>query len=303
VLIAGASGLIGGRLIRHLLESGGVQIRAASRVLRAWPKGVDGCVVATTEPASLLEACRNVDAVINLSSKTERLCSIDPQDALRVNGGGTLALVAAANAAHVSRFVQVSTCKVYGNSPSGRVTEDTPCKPQSHYAITHRLAEDYVNVLHPTGVVFRLANGFGAPADATVDCWNISVNEICRQAAVERRIVLRSSGSTWRNFVPMDDIVGALHTAATELPMGTYNLGSSHAMELRSLATRVAEVCADSLGFKPAIEVGATDGPERCLPLDYRVDKLAGVGFTSTASLDGELKTLLVMARSAFGRT
>jgi hypothetical protein len=72
-------------------------------------------------------------------------------------------------------------------------------------------------------------------------------------------------------------------------------------MELRSLAARVAEVCADSLGFSPAIEGGSTDGPERCLPLDYRVDKLARAGFTSTASLDSELKTLLVMARSAFG--
>jgi UDP-glucose 4-epimerase len=256
-------------------------------------------VAVTTEPVSLGEACKNVDVVINLSSKAERLCLTDPQDALRVNGGGTLALVSEAASARVSRFVQVSTCKVYGDDPSGPVTEDTPCKPQSHYAITHRLAEDYVTVLHPKSVVLRLANGFGAPVDAAVDCWDIAVNQICRQAAVNRRIVLRSSGSKWRNFVPMDDIVRALRTAAIDLPIGTYNLGSSYSMELRGLASRVADVCADTLGFCPLIEAGATAGPERCLPLDYRVDKLAGVGFTPTAALDVELKKLLLMAKSA----
>jgi UDP-glucose 4-epimerase len=301
VLISGASGLIGGRLIRHFLESGGVQIRAASRIVRAWPNGVEGCVAATTEPASLHEACKGIDAVINLSSQPDRLCSVDPQNALRVNGGGSLALVSAAARNRVFRFVQVSTCKVYGDDPRGPVTEDTACKPQSHYAITHRLAEEYVTFIHPSSVVLRLANGFGAPVEASASCWDLLVNQMCRQAAVDRRIVLRSSGVAWRNFVPMDDIVKALHAAATDLPAGTYNLGSSHSMELRRLAARIAEVCSDTLGSAPAIEAEATGDPEWRVPLDYRVDKLAGAGFTSTAPLEAELKRLLLMASRSLG--
>src|ERR1700730_12475361 len=226
MLITGASGLVGGRLIGHLRRSGDVQLRAASRIMRTWPDGVEGCVIDISQTATLRDACREMDAVVNLSSMAERLCLIDPQAALRVNGGGTLALVLAAANVGVSRFVQVSTYKVYGNNPAGLHTEETPCKPQSHYAITHRVAEDYVTSQHPKSVVFRLANGFGAPIEASMDCWDIVVNEMCRQAETDRQITIRSSGQAWRNFVPMHDVLCALQSAAIDLPAGTYNLGS-----------------------------------------------------------------------------
>jgi UDP-glucose 4-epimerase len=301
VLITGASGFVGGRLIAYLRESGDLQLRAASRIVRTWPEGVEGCVIDIARPATLRDACREMDAVINLSSMAERFCSIDPQIALRVNAGGTLALVLAAASAGVSRFVQVSTSKVYGNNPGGLLTEETPCKPQSPYAVTHRAAEDYVTSQHPKGVVFRLANGFGAPIDAGVNCWNLIVNEMCRQAAVERRITIRSSGQAWRNFVPMHDVVRALQAAATGLPHGTYNLGSSQSMQLRSVAERVAQVCREMLGFSPSVNTTAAVEGEQTVPLDYRIEKLARAGFKPTASFDEEVGRTLLAAQGAFG--
>ncbi len=302
VLITGASGLVGGRLIRHLLESGDVHVRAASRIVRAWPDRVEGCVADMARPSTLHEACVQMDAVVNLSSMAERFCSIDPQAALRVNGGGTLALAAAAASVGVPRFVQVSTYKVYGNNPGGLVTEDTPCKPQSHYAITHRVAEDYATSQHANSVVFRLANGFGAPVEAVANCWDIIVNELCRQIAVDGRITIRSSGQAWRNFVPMHDVVRALRSAATDLPAGTYNLGSKESMQLRGLAERVAEACRETLGFSPPVVVGPAVDGEKPVPLDFRSEKLARAGFMSVASFDEEVSKTLLTAREAFGR-
>ena len=300
VLITGASGLVGGRLIRHLLDCGDVQIRAASRNIRSWPDQVEGCLADVGRPDTLPPACRDMDAIINLSSMPERLCVLDPVEALRVNAGGTLALASAARTADVKRFVQVSTYKVYGNSPQGRVTEDTVCRPRSHYAITHRASEDYALSQHPNSVVFRLANGFGAPVDPAVDCWDIVANDFCRQAAVDRHIRVRSSGRAWRNFVPMEDVVNALRAAALRLPPNVYNLGCRQSQSLHDLAMHVARVCRDTLGFEPAVTCGPAAPGECFQPLDFCVDRLSAAGFDAVTRFDAELGRALVMARDAF---
>lgn len=293
ILITGASGLIGGRLIEHLIESGHWRIRAASRIRRAWPGGVEGCVTDISRPATLHEACQNVDAVVNLSSMTERSCASDPQAALMANGGGTLALVLAASKAGVSRVVHVSTFKVYGNNPAGRITEDTPPSPQSHYAITHRVAEDYTMSQHANGVVFRLANGFGVPVGQPPSAWAVIGNEMCRQAVVERRITIRSSGRAWRNFVPMSDIIRALDAATGVLPAGRYHLGSRESMPLVGLAERVARVCAETFGFRPAVTTGPETAGDQPAPLDFCVDKLAAAGVLPGQTFDDELRRTL----------
>jgi UDP-glucose 4-epimerase len=243
-----------------------------------------------------------MDVVVNLSSMAEKPCSLDPQAALRVNGGGTLALVSAAASAGVSRFVQVSTAKVYGDNPSGAVTEETPCRPQSHYAITHRVAEDYAAAMHPHSVICRVANGFGAPVNSDADCWNIIVNEMCRQTAVDRRITIRSSGLAWRNFVPMEDVVRALRLAMGSLPAGTYNVGSPRSMTLRGVAERLATVCGIALGFVPSVTFGAAADGEQSEPLDYRIQKLVACGFMPGASIDEELSRTVLCAEHAFGK-
>ena len=299
VLITGASGLVGGRLIGHLLDAGGVTVRAASRVSRAWPVNVEGVVTDAADVATLNAACADVDAVVNLSSMPERLAAEDPQRALRDNTGGTLAIVTAAARAGVRRFVQLSTFKVYDNTPAGLVTEETPTRPTSHYAITHRASEDYASQ-HPDAVIFRLANGFGAPAGAAVDCWTLIANEMCREAAVSRTITIRSAGLSWRNFVPLNLVVDALHFATGALPAGTYNLGALEAMTLRDIAERVATVAERTLGYRPAVTFGPAGPGDHSAPLDFRSDKLARAGFHSAASVDAELRRTLLMARDAF---
>src|SRR5262245_32752221 len=58
------------------------------------------------------------------------------------------------------RFIYMSTAKVFGSNPTGVIDELSLPRPASHYAITHRLAEDYVLAAHDKqrveGVVMRL---------------------------------------------------------------------------------------------------------------------------------------------------
>ncbi|MBA3656429.1 MAG: SDR family oxidoreductase [Gemmatimonadaceae bacterium] len=290
-------------MIEHLTARDDVAIRAASRVARNWPKTVDGRLVDYSLAATLSEACQGVDAVVNLAAMPEPECVSHPHLALAANAGGTLSWARAAANAGVRRFVQMSTYKVYGQSPVGTVTENTPTKPESHYAIVHRAAEDYARSQHSNTVVFRLANGFGAPVDRDVDCWGIIVNEFCKQAVAEGRISIRSSGESWRNFVPLADIVVALETATRNLARGTYNLGAGRSMTIVSAAQQVAGVCRSQLGFTPDVSVGPAAPHDRFPELDYSIAKLGAAGVTPAAEFGTEVARTLEAARTMFDVT
>ena len=301
VVIAGASGIIGGRFIGYLLSSDGsreMTIRAVSRSPRDWPKGVEECVVRADDPGTLEKACREADVVVNLASMGERECSTDPAGALRVNAGGALALATAAARAGAARFVQVSTYKVYGNSPHGHLTEAVVPTPQSHYAITHRTAEDYARTQHPNAVIFRLAKGFGAPATAnSARGWDTIVNGMCLQASRDRRIVVTSSGRSSRNFIPLGDVVRALRLAIADLPRGTYNLGWRESTTIGAMAKRIADVCKTTLGFLPEIQFGPPSPNEETRALEFDIAKLTALGFEPSRSLDPEIGLTLSAAK------
>lgn len=300
VLVTGASGLIGGRLIAALSLDGANRVRAASRRVRAWAPGIEGVVIDVQVAGSLPAACQGMDVVVNLAAMSEAECAADPDGALQANSAVTQAVVGAAISAGVPRFVQLSTYKVYGNNPIGVITEGTVTRPESVYARNHCAAEATASV-HPNAVVLRLSNGFGAPARAGTPCWSIIVNDFCRQAVTTRRIAIRSDGLAWRNFIPLSDVVHAIGAAAKDLPPGTYNAGSAHSMSIRAMAERTALVCKDTLGYRPAVTVGASANDAVDRRLEYRSDRLREAGVILSAPIEEEIARTLLFAREEFG--
>ncbi len=301
ILVTGASGLIGGRFLSALLGKEAVTLRAASRVVRRWPAGIEGVVIDWGSPETLLWACDGMDAVLNLASMSEAACAADPEGALCANAGGTLSLVNRAMQAGVGRFVQLSTTKVYGNDAAGVITEETITRPTSHYAITHRAAEDYATQ-HGNAVVLRLANGFGAPVNLDTPCWNIIVNDFCRQAVSTGCIVIRSDGLTWRNFIPIDDVTVALRAAVAEIQRGTYNVGAAGSMTLKAMAERIAAVGAEVFGMRVDVSTGEPSAVATHEAATYSIARLRDAGVLLEGLVDAEIKRTLIAARQLFGR-
>jgi uncharacterized protein YbjT (DUF2867 family) len=117
VLVAGATGTLGRRIVRGLIDRGD-PVRALARPSSEHAGlarlGAEVAFGDLTEPATLEAACRGVAAVISTASVSKT--GTDTLE--RVDLQGNLNLIAAARAAGVRHFVFVSTRSAAADSPS-----------------------------------------------------------------------------------------------------------------------------------------------------------------------------------------
>ena len=258
------SGLVG------TLSDDGWEVRAVGRE-RADHLDVEQIVGDLARDDGVAEAgCRDVEAVVHLAGDNEVIAARDPAFAL---GGTVLAterLVEAIAEAGVKRLVYMSTVHVYGARMAPRVTLDEEMRPEPRapYAIARLASEHIAAALAGHGVevvILRLTNSLGAPAHPAVDRWTLVANDLCRQGVLDGRLVLRSSGVQWRDFVPLSD-VRRIVTAASRseqpgLPAGTYNLGSGTVMTIRDLAGVIQDAFARCTGERPELHAPDPEGP------------------------------------------
>ena len=257
---------------------------------------------------SVANACRGMDSIVHLAAVNEIVSAADPEAALLINGLGTLHLLRAAEREGVKRFIYFSTAHVYGSPLVGRIAEDSLARPVHPYAITHRVAEDFVFAAHDrevlTGIVLRLSNGTGAPADPQVDRWTLVGNDLCRQAVTTGKLVLRSSGLQQRDFVALADVSRAvlhmLRLPPEQCGNGLFNVGGENSISIIDLARLVAETCQTTLGFLPPIIAPEPKSDEKSEPLQYCIDKLKATGFRREGSLTEEIRLTLNLCQKAF---
>src|SRR5438874_1974164 len=81
------------------------------------------------------EWLEGTDAVIHLAAfSNDRSADADPEAAWRVNVLASEALIEACQRARVPRFIQASTCSVYGWQPTIDSDEESPAGPVGNYA-------------------------------------------------------------------------------------------------------------------------------------------------------------------------
>lgn len=312
VLLTGGLGYLGGRVAQALVAAGH-HVRCGTRQLTAlaptWLPEMRMVHLDWDSGDKLEQACRGVDSVVHLAAMNEIESARDPVSSLQMNGLASLRLLEVAKRSGVRRFVYFSTAHVYGAPLQGEIDETTLPRPGHPYAITHKVAEDFVLAAHDRkhieGVVIRLSNGFGAPVTPDVDRWTLLVNDLCRQAAISGELHLNSAGSQLRDFITLADVARAvnhlLELDAGQLADGLFNLGGGKAMSILEMTERIAVRWRALTERDIAIVRPAGDGvPPPAL--NYRCDKLAATGFTLTGQVDREIDDTLQLCLRAFGK-
>jgi UDP-glucose 4-epimerase len=308
ILITGGSGYIGGRLAQYL-ESKEINPRLLVRKNSFIPEWAhEKAIVAgdVLDISSLKKACENVDTVIHLAALNEIDSGINPLEALKVNGEGTLNLINAAIVNQVKRIIYFSTFHVYGLNASGNISEETLPLPVHPYAITHHVSEDFIRMAvskkELEGVILRLSNGFGYPAHARVNRWSLVVNNLCLQAVLNRKIVLKTSGKQYRDFITLTDVsrcvehILSLDTSKLDKKDCIYNLGGEFSVTILDMANLIKERCVEVLDIGPEIIIGKDDPSNTVLekPVIYNIDKIKRTGFGLISNVYEEIDKTLV---------
>jgi nucleoside-diphosphate-sugar epimerase len=126
-LVTGATGFIGSHLTERLLSMGTrvrIMVRSAAKAAHLAALGAEVVHGDLTHPETLGPACAGCGIVYHCAAW---LGSPYRQDiAWQVNVAGTAAMASASFAAHVERFVHLSSLAVYGPVRSGVVREESP---------------------------------------------------------------------------------------------------------------------------------------------------------------------------------
>lgn len=260
---------------------------------------------------ALRTLCQNVEIIIHLAALDETKTEEDPNLALQVNTLGTLNLLEAAKSAGVKRFIYFSTAHVYGTPLSGILSEETLAKPLTHYALTHKFAEDYALTFtykNPEfySTIFRLSNAIGVPGNVNCQRWTLLVNDLCKQAITQQRLVLCSKGLQYRDFITLADVSAAvqyfLNDVSPVKAQGIFNLGSGTSMRVIEMTQLIQERCSVLFDFLPPIVTPESQQLGMCHDqFIYSNKKILELGFQFNHDLEQAVDETLLLCQKLFG--
>ena len=145
ILVTGATGRVGSRLVPRLLERGDdvrVLLRQQAQAESLARRGAEPIIGDLLQPETLIEAAAGVDAVLHLAAFFRGATELEARS---INQDGTLALAKAARLGGASKFIHISTSLVYGPG-RGRPTreDDAPRTSTEHFYPSSKLAAERV---------------------------------------------------------------------------------------------------------------------------------------------------------------
>jgi nucleoside-diphosphate-sugar epimerase len=148
IMVTGATGRIGSRLIARLLERGHtlhLLIRQPENAVNLKTQGVELIAGDLLIPESYEAKLSSVDAIIHLAAFFR---GATPEETQAVNLDGTKTLANSALKAGVKRFIMASTNLVYGPGLTEPFDEQDTLNPKSPYPATKAAAEAALMELH-----------------------------------------------------------------------------------------------------------------------------------------------------------
>ncbi|HET9721220.1 MAG TPA: NAD-dependent epimerase/dehydratase family protein [Solirubrobacteraceae bacterium] len=224
-LLTGATGFIGGHLVRRLVEEGRpvrCLVRPTSRTEPLERLGVELAVGDLADPASVSRAAAGAQAVLHCGALVSDWATV--AEIRRANVDGTRNLMQAALGAGAAQVVHFSSTDVYGHpNTTLEIGEDTaPSRFSNWYSRTKLEAESEVRRVAATGaistVILRPATIYG-PGSVNV------VGEIAR-AIRSRTMLLIDRGRAVAGLCYIDNLLDAAMLALQSPPSAaqTFNV-------------------------------------------------------------------------------
>jgi nucleoside-diphosphate-sugar epimerase len=256
ILVTGASGFLGRRIVRKLLIDGAYVVGAdlvplpqeleeigdGALVQRIGDLNSEEFVEKTIEEVEA--GGRRASGLFHLSGISHaRSCEKNPSMAFQNNAVQTAQLLEACRKMGLTRVLFPSTALVYGNNSARKLTEKHPVNPQTIYASMKLAAEaiiqGYAGSYSLSCDIMRLSNVYGADANP-----DTAVQTALRQALRGGPIKLQSLKPV-RDFIYCEDVAeGFIRVliSGDEPGCRVFNLSSGEGMSIGQIARMVCEI-------------------------------------------------------------
>ena len=293
VLITGGLGHIGSHLIRRMPKTYDITIvddmstqRYCSlfnveREFRFWERDI----------SSLTSADLNgFDAIVHLAAKTNAAQSIDSKEkTFEINVQKTLKFIDVIAESDVGLFVFPSSSSVYGKGQEVMYEHDDNVSPQSPYANSKIIVEDYLKDSLVNHVIFRFGTIFGTSAGMR---FHTAINKFCYQAAIGLPLtVWKQNYNQHRPYLGLNDAISAIEMALNnELKINEiYNVLTDN-YKLSNII--------DFIKSNTDVEVSFVDTPLLNQHTYYvNNDKICSFGFESVDDLSESIKKTMELLR------
>ncbi len=250
-LITGVAGFLGSALAKKLIDDGhtvlGLDDLSTGKE-EAIPSAVQ------FEPGDMLDRpklwtlLQGVECVYHLAAKVAVQESIlYPREYNSTNVGGTVSVMEAMRDVGVKRVVFTSSGAVYGAQIAQPLHEHMVPAPDSPYAVSKLSAEYYVKTIGRLWgietVTLRIFNAYGPGQHLPSDHPPV-IPYFLNQAVKGGSLIIHNSGMQTRDFVYLDDVVGALTMAGTASGVddATINIGSGKEVSILDLAAEITNL-------------------------------------------------------------
>ena len=246
IFVAGATGVIGRRVIPRLMDAGHQVTGAARRLVNQATLERMGAASASVDlftPATLANAVRGHETVVNLAThvppSSRAFLPGAWRETDRIRRIGAANLMQAALAGGARRFIQESFAPVYPDRGEEWIDERAPLRPGRYNrgVINAESAAEHFTQSGGTGIVLRFAYLYGADSDYTRDAIRLV-----------RKGWAPTLGSAegFISSVSHDDAAEAV-VAALTAGAGVYNVADDEPLRRRAFSDSLAEV----LGVRP----------------------------------------------------
>lgn len=246
ILITGASGKLGKHLTTFLLADNHELVLISRSQTQIEGRLAHRADISSPDDIAQIFKTEKPQAVIHLASIIGVDCEENPKLAEKVNVEATKSLINLANEFGVEKFIFASTSAVYGRHELAATDENHNINPTSVYGRTKLSAEkmlsSYAEKSSTQVIVFRLFNIYG-------EGFTDSLIYKLVHSTEDKPVGLRSLDNFYRDYVHVDDVLGAFAAALERLgdtKLATLNIGSGKALSNRELLDNLKD-----LGIEP----------------------------------------------------
>jgi ADP-L-glycero-D-manno-heptose 6-epimerase len=246
VLVTGGAGFVGSNLAKRLSAEGHESVALDDFSSGAWTNLIDhtGDVLTADLAADVASfAAREPFEVIFHEASITDTTVMDQRKMMHNNVEGFRNLLELA-VAWRSRVIWASSAATYGRGPAP-MKENQRAEPLNVYGYSklamERLAERYAGRLAHPIVGLRYFNVYG-PGENHKGKFASMIGQLARQMRAGNRPRIFTDGEQKRDFVYIDDVVGANLKAMTSRSSGVFNVGSGAAASFNQIVEQLNRV-------------------------------------------------------------